>query len=146
VLKHSNKCNNDSEIYKLFCCNIIHNLPVNHFNATYESSSLKTVCSGLIWVYLLLENISEWSVHHLLSTVESNYFGIYQEQLIKKYQKCRANHELRLSCAGTAAAACFFGTRCSSKILSETSTFTDGKELPVEIWKGSWVGLKESVC
>jgi hypothetical protein len=96
---------------------------------------------------LLLENISERSVHHLLSTVESSYFGTYQEQLIKKYQKCRANHELRPSCAGTAAAAaCFFGTRCSSKILSETSAFTDGKELPVEIWTGSWVGLKESVC
>jgi hypothetical protein len=30
--------------------------------------------------------------------------------------------------------------------MSEPSTFTAGKEFPVEIWKGSWVGLKESAC
>jgi len=94
---------------------------------------------------LLFDNISEGSVHHHLATVEPNYFGIYQEHHINKYQKCTANHELRLSCAGTAA-VCFFDTRRRSEILSEPSTFTAGKELPVEVWKGSWVGLTESVC
>jgi len=94
---------------------------------------------------LLFENIGERSVHHHLSKVESIFFGIYQEHDVNKYQKFTVNDELRLSCTGRAA-VCFFGTRCSSKILSESSTFTAGKELPVEIWKGSWVGFKESVC
>jgi len=67
-----------------------------------EYSLKKIYLFGPILVNLLFENISERSVHHHLSTVESSYFGTYQEHHINKYQKCTANYESRLSCVSTA--------------------------------------------
>jgi hypothetical protein len=90
---------------------------------------------------LLSENISERNVQHHLATVEASHLSLLKDTIATEYQKCRALHELRLSCVGTAP-VCLFAITWRSENSDGNQQFYRRERTPRRNLDRKRVGLK----